>query len=135
MVGEHYYVSYSRREIAHGKISPFITANFIMSTLKILVEVIRQIDRYRRHCLWLGGDLNARKPPLAAWKLVCKPKKKGGLGVIKLIVQNVALLLKNIDKKISRANLPWVNLIWSQYYSNGRVPGLIKRGSFGGEVF
>jgi hypothetical protein len=28
--------------------------------------------------------LNAKKPPLAAWKLVCKPKKKGGLHVIKL---------------------------------------------------
>jgi hypothetical protein len=68
--------------------------------------------------------------PLAAWKLVCEPKKKGGLGVIKLRVQNNALLLKNLDKKSSRANLPWVNLIWSQYYSNGRVPRTIKRGSF-----
>jgi hypothetical protein len=65
-----------------------------------------------------------------AWKLVYKPKKKGGLGVIKLHLQNDALLLKNLDNFISRANLPWVNLIWSQYYSNGRVPGTIKRGSF-----
>jgi hypothetical protein len=36
---------------------------FIMSTVKIPVEIIRQIDRYRRHCLWCGGDLNTRKPP------------------------------------------------------------------------
>jgi hypothetical protein len=73
---------------------------FIMSTLKIPVEIIRQIDQYRRHCLWRGGDLNARKPPLAACKLVCKPKTKGGLCVIKLRVQNDTLLLKNLDKKI-----------------------------------
>jgi hypothetical protein len=35
-----------------------------MSTMKISVEIIRQIDRCRRHCLWHGGDLNDRKPPL-----------------------------------------------------------------------
>jgi hypothetical protein len=36
---------------------------FIISTLKIPVEIIRQIDRYRRHCLWHGGYLNPIKPP------------------------------------------------------------------------
>jgi hypothetical protein len=51
--------------------------------------------------VWRGGDLNAKKPPLAAWKLVCKPKKKGGLGVIKLQLQNDALLMKNLDKFFS----------------------------------
>jgi hypothetical protein len=30
----------------------------------------------------------------------------------------------------SKDNLPWVNLIWSQYYSNGWVPGNAKKGSF-----
>jgi hypothetical protein len=39
---------------------------FFMSTLKVPVEIIKQIDRYRRHCLWRDGDLNARKPPLAS---------------------------------------------------------------------
>jgi hypothetical protein len=43
------------------------------------------------------GDLNAKTPLLAAWKMVCKPKKKGGLGVVKLQPQNDALLLKNLD--------------------------------------
>jgi hypothetical protein len=57
---------------------------FYMSVVKVPIEILNQIDRYRWHCLWRGGDLNAKKPPLAAWKLVCKPKKKGGLGVIKL---------------------------------------------------
>jgi hypothetical protein len=57
---------------------------FFMSTLKVPIAIINQIDRYMRHCLWRGGDLNAKKPPLAAWKMVCKPKRKGGLGVIKL---------------------------------------------------
>jgi hypothetical protein len=62
--------------------------------------------------------------------MVCKPKKKGGLGVIKLRLQNDTLLLKNLDEFFSRDNLPWINLIWSQYYSNGPVPGNAKKDSF-----
>jgi hypothetical protein len=27
-----------------------------------------------RHCLWRGGDINAKKAPFAAWKMVTKPK-------------------------------------------------------------
>jgi hypothetical protein len=61
---------------------------------------------------------------------VCKPKKKGGIGIIKLQLQNEALLMKNLDKFFKKANLPWVNLIWSQYYSNGLMPGNTRRGSF-----
>jgi hypothetical protein len=39
---------------------------FFMSTLKVPIEIIKQIDQYRRHCLWCGGDLNAKKPHLVA---------------------------------------------------------------------
>jgi hypothetical protein len=55
-------------------------------------------------------------------KVVCKPKKKRGLGIIKSRLQNDALLIKNLDKFFSRADLPWVKLIWSQYYANGPMP-------------
>jgi hypothetical protein len=61
---------------------------------------------------------------------VCKPKKKGGLGVIKLQLQNKALLMKNLDRFFSKVDLPWINLVWSQYYGNGRVPGNLRKGSF-----
>jgi hypothetical protein len=30
----------------------------------------------------------------------------------------------------SFADLPWVNLVWSQYYANGRLPGNLRKGSF-----
>jgi hypothetical protein len=46
----------------------------------------------------MGGDVNAKKPPLATWKLVPKPKSKGDLGVIKLMLQNDVLLMKNLHK-------------------------------------
>jgi hypothetical protein len=37
-----------------------------------------------------------RKPPQAAWRLACKPKIKGGLGIVDLAKQNEALLMKSL---------------------------------------
>jgi hypothetical protein len=51
-----------------------------MFSIKLPVCIINQIDKYKRHCLWRGGDINAKKPPMAAWKLVTRPKAKGVLG-------------------------------------------------------
>jgi hypothetical protein len=81
-------------------------------------------------CTIYGGDINGRKPPLAAWKMVTKPKLKGGVGIINLILQNEVLLMNNLHKFYNKEELPWVQLIWSNYYRNGRVPSQIKKGSF-----
>jgi hypothetical protein len=43
------------------------------------------------HYLWRGRDINGRKPPLATWKMVTKPKLKG-LGIINLRLQNEVFL-------------------------------------------
>jgi hypothetical protein len=51
---------------------------YYMCTLKLPKNVIKQIDKLRRHCLWRGADINAKKPPLVDWKSVCKPKNQGG---------------------------------------------------------
>ena len=103
---------------------------FYMCAIKIPCEVIKQIDKYRRHCLWRGSDINAKKPPLAAWKMVQKPKLKGGLGVLNIRIQNEALLLKNYHKFFNKADVPWVKMMWAKYYTNGRVPSHRKKGSF-----
>jgi hypothetical protein len=29
--------------------------------------IIEQIDKYRKHCLWRGFDINAKSPSKAAW--------------------------------------------------------------------
>jgi hypothetical protein len=74
--------------------------------------------------------MNAKKPPLAAWKMVTILKLKGGLGVIKISLQNDALLMKNLHNFYMKEDLPWVKLIWSKYCRNGKVPGLVMKGSF-----
>jgi hypothetical protein len=58
------------------------------------------------------------------------PKKKGGLGVMNLELQNDALLLKYMDKFMNKADIPWVDLVWHSHY-NGKVPHASpKTGSF-----
>ena len=69
---------------------------FFMCTFKLHKTVIKQVDKYKKHCLWKGADLNAKNTPKAAWEMVTLPKKEGGLGVLNFRIQNEALLLKNL---------------------------------------
>lgn len=65
---------------------------FYMCAILVLVTVIEQIDKYRRHLFWRGADINAKKPSQAAWEMVPRPKTEGGLGIVNLRVKNEALL-------------------------------------------
>jgi hypothetical protein len=68
--------------------------NHYLSSLKLHKTIIKIADRSRRHCLWAKDEDSTSVNSLAAWSLVCRPKKKGGLGVINFEIQNQALLLK-----------------------------------------
>lgn len=103
-----------------------------MCTFSLAKTIIKHIDKYRKHCLWRGSDINNKKLPKAAWPMVCIPKEEGGLGVHNLKTQNDSLLLKHLDKFFNRANVPWVHLVWNRYYADGKLPILTAnlRGSF-----
>lgn len=103
---------------------------YYMCSLEIPKAVIKQIDKFRRHCLWRGSDINGRTQPKAAWEMVIKPKVDGGLGIINIEAQNKALLMKNLDKFFNRRDIPWVNLVWEVHYKNGKLPDQIRKGSF-----
>jgi hypothetical protein len=62
---------------------PSSLVTFYMCSIKVPIEILNQIDKYCRHCLWRGGDANEKKT-LTTWKMVCKPKSKEGLGVTNL---------------------------------------------------
>jgi hypothetical protein len=102
-----------------------------MCSLVVTNTVHEYFDRAGRHCMWRNSDNNSKSKPLVAWKKCTEPKRKGGMGVINLRAQNKALLIKHLDKFYNKADIPWVNLIWNTYYSNGEVPHAIKdKGSF-----
>lgn len=105
---------------------------FTMCTYLLPKTVIKQIDKFRKHCLWRGSDLHNRKPSKAAWPLVCKPKIEGGLGVLDLQTQNESLLMKHLHKFYNKMPIPWVQLVWEHYYSRNNLPVVDRpiRGSF-----
>jgi len=117
-----------RLELTNAVFSSLPT--FYMCTFSLPATVIKQIDKFRKHCLWRGSDINARKQPKAAWELVCQPKEEGGLGVLDLEKQNEALLLKNLHKFLNKCDIPWVCLVWDKLYPNGKLPNHTMKGSF-----
>jgi hypothetical protein len=49
--------------------------------LKLPLGLTKQFDRIIHQCLW-RGKFDEPKQSLAAWDMVCKPKKYGGLGIV-----------------------------------------------------
>ncbi|KAL6643274.1 hypothetical protein ACP70R_021455 [Stipagrostis hirtigluma subsp. patula] len=122
-------LSYTGRlQLVNSVISSLPT--YAMTTLKLHVTVVENIDRARKQCLWRGSDINRKGGNLASWDKVCKPKSKGGLGVINLRLHNDALLLKHLHKFYNKHDIPWVKLIWQTYYTNKVPHGAREVGSF-----
>ena len=117
-----------RLELANSVLSALPT--FCISTFLLQQNVIDQIDKFRKHCLWRRADINAKQKPKAAWPMVCRSREDGGLRILNIKTQNEALLIKHLHKFFNREDLPWVSLIWECYYSSGNLPGTSKKGSF-----
>jgi hypothetical protein len=76
------------------------------------MELLGQIDKYRKHVLWHGGDVTKKGGYLVAWKRACQSKEEGGLGIINLKNHNSGLLMKFLHKFYNRLDLPRVELTW-----------------------
>jgi hypothetical protein len=117
-----------RLELVNSVFSALPT--FLMCTLKIPAATVKMIDVFRRHCLWRGNDVNSNRSALAAWCMITQPKSNGGLGVVRLETHNKALLLKFVHKFFNNHDLPWVNLVWNNYYRTDRLPSCSRIGFF-----
>jgi hypothetical protein len=73
---------------------------YTMCSISVPIAIHKDIDRARRHCMWRKTYYNAKSKAWVAWRKCTRPKKKGrrGLEIINLRSQNVALLLKHLDK-------------------------------------
>jgi hypothetical protein len=96
--------------------------NYGMCILKLPLGFLDHVDNSSRNFFWKGKDIEQKGKCLVKWYNVCKPKKAGGLGVLNLRTQNIALLLKFLFKFMNRQDIPWVQLIWQAHYSNGKFP-------------
>ena len=74
-------------------------AIYAMCSIKLPPKILEHLDKLRHYCLWAKNTDDRHKAvSLAGWTLVCRPKEKGGLGVIDLQTQNQAMLLKQLHK-------------------------------------
>jgi hypothetical protein len=73
---------------------------FFMCSIDIPPGIIKHLNRIIGHCLWSDRKLDSKGKSLAAWDMICKPKEKGGLGILDFKKQNEALLMKNLHKFI-----------------------------------
>ncbi|XP_073363092.1 uncharacterized protein [Aegilops tauschii subsp. strangulata] len=97
-------------------------AIYVMCSIRLPPKILDHLDKLRRYCLWAKNTNDGLKAvSLAAWDLVCRPKHKGGLGVLDLKIQNQGLLLKQLHKFYNHRDIPWVDLVWNTYY-DGLVP-------------
>ena len=69
-------------------------AIYAMCSIRLPPKILDHLDKLRRYCLWAKNTNDGLKAvSMAAWDLVCRPKHKGGLGVLDLKIQNQGLLL------------------------------------------
>jgi hypothetical protein len=114
------FLSYGDRLVLVNSILSSLPTYFML-TLRLPPGLILVIDRARRHCLWKRKDKD-KVNSLDAWDMVCKPKNKGGLGIINLQIQNTALLLKQLHKFYNNDDIPWVHLVRDAYYYHDVPP-------------
>jgi hypothetical protein len=87
---------------------------FLLCSLSIPPGIITQLNRIIRQCLWRKkqGESTASQS-FAYWVMICKPKTKGGLGILDFKKPNEALLIKHQHKIFNKQNIPWVKLVWN----------------------
>lgn len=71
----------------------FAIANYWLQCFPIPKTVIKRINTACKTFVWTCGNAPSRKSSIA-WKVVCKPKKKGGLNILDLECWNNITMLK-----------------------------------------
>ncbi|GJZ06511.1 RNA-directed DNA polymerase, eukaryota, reverse transcriptase zinc-binding domain protein [Tanacetum coccineum] len=73
-------------------------------------SIVKEIDKVMKNFLWdSSGSGNGRAK--IAWKVVCRPKDQGGLGIKPLNEWNEVLLMKNIWKIMEQKQTLWVQWV------------------------
>jgi hypothetical protein len=88
----HKHVSFGGRLVLINSVLNSIPI-FYLSFLKMPEQVVKKITRIQREFLW-GGVNGGKKVCWVKWKVVCRDKKSGGLGVRNIKIVNYSLLMK-----------------------------------------
>uniref|UniRef100_A0ACD6AK31 Uncharacterized protein n=1 Tax=Avena sativa TaxID=4498 RepID=A0ACD6AK31_AVESA len=83
---------------------------YFIAVLDVPIEVLAKIDSLRRAYLWAACDKVTGGKCKVNWDLVCKPKDKGGLGILNLKKFATALRLRWLWQEWKNEDKPWVGL-------------------------
>ena len=81
-----------------------------LSVLELPQSAIKEIDRKCQGFLWKGQEEVSGRHCLVAWKSVCMPYEKGGLGIKNLNFFGMALRLKWLAKRGEHRDRPWTTV-------------------------
>jgi hypothetical protein len=90
-----------------------------MSIYLLPKTVAEVLDKQRRVFFWQGGNTK-KKYRLIKWDIICKSKKKGGLGIKNIRKMNLSLLCKWWWKLENEEGL-WQDLVKAKYLQNAGV--------------
>lgn len=85
-----------------------------MSTIKLPASILNKLDKVSRNFLW-GSSTGERKLHLVSWKIVCRPKGEGGLGIRTACEMNKALLGKLGWRLLHDTSSLWAKVLRSKY--------------------
>ncbi|KAL5572344.1 hypothetical protein UlMin_021941 [Ulmus minor] len=104
---------------------------YFMSLFKLPNGVAVLLEKMMRQFLW-DREVGGKGKSLVDWKLVCTPKKCGGLGIGNLLIRNKALLGKWLWRFPLEQHTLWAAVIRSKYGLNreGWDTNLVTVGSF-----
>ena len=104
---------------------------YFLSLFRMSSRVIKEFEKIMHHFLWKGADGDGGDH-LIAWKMVVRPKNKGGLGIGRLKENNKALLLKWFWRFPLEQDSIWTKVIKSKFdlQSNRWDAGFASRYTF-----
>lgn len=91
--------------------------NFWSSIFILPKAVLHEIESICMRYLWSSLTEGTRKYPVS-WKVVCRPKQAGGLGLMDLFLLNISLMLKLFWDIVLNKESLWVKWVHSIYIKN-----------------
>lgn len=108
-------------------INSSLTSTFIyhMSMYLLPKTTVKSLDKQRRLFFWRGNNTK-RKYHLVKWEVICKNKKKGGLGIKDIRKMNISLLTKWWWKLETEEGI-WQEIARAKYIKDGTVCSVSHR--------
>jgi hypothetical protein len=82
-----------------------------MCSLKLPLEFLDHIIGSSRGFFCRGKQIEEKGKWLVKWEKICRPKKAGGIGILNLRTQNIALIMKNLFKFMNKQYIPYIRLL------------------------